>query len=199
MLGYGKIPDQWKSGIPAIADKKFNYTDFNFHEIVDSTEKRALALIRATGGRVDDQTAEVAVQEPKPVAVKLWDDYGSPVERIGHGDARWQWKGDWKVGTRNRMASVAGAEASIEFEGTGAIVTATLLPKGGTATVYLDGKVSRTVDVCSDERDNRNSESMWHVFGLRNGKHTVRVVVDGKPGPGSDQTDVAVEGVVVFR
>ena len=41
MLGYKAIPEEWKSGIPAIADKKFNYTDFTFHTIVDSTEKRA--------------------------------------------------------------------------------------------------------------------------------------------------------------
>ena len=51
MLGYKRIPEQWKSGIPAIADKKFNYTDFTFHEIVASTEKRALALIKSTGGQ----------------------------------------------------------------------------------------------------------------------------------------------------
>ena len=47
MLGYDAIPDDWKSGIPALADKKFDYTDFTFHTIVDSTEKRALALIHA--------------------------------------------------------------------------------------------------------------------------------------------------------
>jgi hypothetical protein len=40
---------------------------------------------------------------------------------------------------------------------------------------------------------------MWHAFGLKAGKHTLRVVVDGKPGPGSDGRDVAVEGLVVFR
>ena len=199
MLGYRGIPDQWKSGIPAIAEKKFSYTDFNFHEIVDSTEKRALALIRATGGKVDGESAEIAVQTPKPIEVPLWDDYGSPVERIAHSDPRWQWKGDWRVAPRNRIASAAGSEASIAFEGTGAILTGTLLPKGGTATVYLDGKLDRTVDVCSDERDNRNTESVWHIFGLPNGRHTVRLVVEGKPGPGSDRTDVAIEGLVTFR
>ena len=199
MLGYRGIPDQWKSGIPAIAEKKFNYTDFNFHEIVDSTEKRALALIRATGGSVDEQSVEVEVQRPKPVEVGLWDDYGSPVERIAPSDPRWRWTGDWQAAARNRTASAAGSEVSIAFEGTGVILTGTLLPKGGTATVYLDGKPDRTVDVCSDEPGNRNSESVWHKFGLPNGKHTVRLVVDGRPGPGSDRTDVAIEGLIVFR
>jgi hypothetical protein len=199
MLGYRRIPDKWKSGIPAIADKKFNYTDFNFREIVASTEKRALALIAATGGRVDEQNAEVNIQQPKPLAVELWDNYGAPVERVAHGDARWQWKGEWRAESRNRTASGAGSEASIEFEGSGVIVAGTLLPKGGTATIYLDGKMERTVDVCSDESSNRNGESVWHAFGLAKGKHTVRLVVDGKPGPGSDRNDVAIEGLVVFR
>ena len=35
MLGYKGIPDEWKGGIPAIADKKFSFTDFTFHGIVD--------------------------------------------------------------------------------------------------------------------------------------------------------------------
>jgi hypothetical protein len=199
MLGYNRIPESWKSGIPAIADKKFSYTDFTFREIVASTEKRALALVSATGGKVADTGVIVAVQRPKPVTVPLWDDYGSPVERIKTADPRWQWKGAWKEDPRNRAASQAGSEATVSFEGTGAILTGSYLPKGGTATVYLDGKLDRKVDVCSDETSNRGGESVWHVFGLKNGKHTVRLVVDGKPGPNSDQTDVLIEGLVVFR
>jgi hypothetical protein len=55
------------------------------------------------------------------------------------------------------------------------------------------------VDVCSDESSNRSGEAVWHAFGLREGKHTLRLVVDGKPGPGSDKTDVAIEGLIIFR
>jgi hypothetical protein len=199
MLGYKQIPDQWKGGIPAIADKKFSYTDFNFHQIVDSTEKRALALIRATGGSVNSESVTIQSEDPKPLDVPLWDDYGSPVERIAHGDARWKWQGEWRADGRNRTATASGAEASIQFTGTGVILLGTLLPKGGTATVYLDGKLSRIVDVCSDEPDNRNSESVWHAFGLPDGNHTLRLVVNGKPGPGSDKNDVAIEGLITFR
>ncbi len=203
MLGYRRIPDAWKSGIPAISGKKFSYTDFTYPEIVASTEKRALALIEATGGKVGADAVEIAVQKPKPLPVPLWDDYGSPVERVKTSDARWEWKGEWKTSGAPdrpvRTASSAGSEAIISFDGTGAIVTGTYLPKGGTATVYLDGKPDRTVDVVSDESQNRGGEAVWHLFGLKKGKHTVRLVVDGKPGPASDATDVAVEGLIVFR
>jgi len=199
MLGYKGIPEGYKSGIPAIADKKFNYTDFTFREIVASTEKRALALIEATGGKVAGDTITVAIEQPKALAVPLWDDYGSPAERVKAADPRFQWKGPWKEDRTTRVASEAGAEVTISFEGSGAILTGTYLPKGGTATVYLDGEVDRTVDVCSDESSNRNGEAVWHAFGLRNGKHTLRLVVDGKPGPGSDKTDVVVDGLIIFR
>ena len=56
MMGYKRIPDQWKSGIPAIADQKFRYTDFTFHTIVDSTVKRAIALVESTGGKIAGDT-----------------------------------------------------------------------------------------------------------------------------------------------
>jgi hypothetical protein len=199
ILGYKAIPENWKSGIPALADKKFNYTDFTFHEIVASTEKRALSLIASTGGKVAGDTVTVATQKPKPLAVPLWDDYGSPVERVAVTDPRWKLKGDWQEYRAGRTATAAGAEAEIAFEGTGAIVFGTYLANGGTASVYLDGKLDRTVDVVSDEGQIRNNESIWHVFGPKNGKHTVRLVVNGKPGPGSDKTDVSIDGLIIFR
>ena len=207
MLGYRGIPEHWKGGIPAIADKKFSYTDFTFHTIVDSTVRRATDLIKSTGGRAEGDTLFVKVQQPKPMTVKLWDDYGSPVERIKSNDARWQWKGQWGEKKQEKRADVRvtkstaqkGAEAVISFEGTGAIVSGPYLPAGGKAAVYLDGKQDRVVDVCSDEDQAKIGESVWHVFGLRNGKHTIRVVVAGEPGPGSKGNDVAIEDLVVFR
>jgi len=207
MLGYKAIPSKWKDGIPAIADQKFSYTDFTFRTIVESTEKRALALIRARGGREEANSILVAVEPPKPTPVALWDDYGSPVERIEAVDSRWQWKGSWKETVQERrkdrrvmkIASEPGAEATVSFEGTGAIVSGTYLPNGGTAAVYLDGKLHKTVDVVSDEKESRIGESVWHAFGLRNSKHTVRLVVSGKPGPGSTGSDVSIEDLIVFR
>src|SRR3954451_3874360 len=200
ILGYKAIPENWKSGIPALADRKFNYTDFTFREIVASTEKRALALIASTGGKVAGDTIPVRTQPPKPMNVPLWDDYGSPVERVAAADPRWQWKGEWKENRAGRLATEQGAEAEIEFEGTGAIVYGTYLPDGGTATIYLDGNVGRTVDVVSDEGQTRNNESIWHVFGLKNDqKHSIRVVLDGKPGPNSTKPDVSIDGLIIFR
>jgi hypothetical protein len=199
MLGYDAIPDEWKGGIPAIADKKFDYTDFTFHTIVDSTEKRTLALIRKTGGRVDGDKVVIHTQSPKAPKLEVWDDYGAPQERINAADPRWTFNAKWKQSPANRMTDTKGAEASISFEGTGAIVAGQYLTNGGKAEVYLDGKLDRTVDVYSDQKGNRSGEAVWHAFGLKPGKHTVRVVALGEPYPGSSGAWVRIDDLIVYR
>ena len=201
MLGYDAIPEDWKGGIPALADKKFDFTDFSFHTIVASTEKRALALIQRTGGRVEGDKVLVKVQPARAARLEVWDDYGSPVERVATSDPRWTFKGDWRADARTatRFSSEKGAEASISFEGTGAIVVGPYLVNGGMIDVYLDGKMSRTLDVYSDEKENRNGESVWHGFKLKDGKHTVRVVVRGEKYKDSSGAEVGITDLVPFR
>lgn len=205
VTGYRNIPDLWRGGIPKIADQKFRYTDFSFRTIVDSNMKRAVALAEKNGGRLKGETLTVRLQPAKPARLELWDDYGSPVERIRVDDPRWSWSGDWKttetLGRRvapRKTASAKGAEASISFEGTGAIVTGMYLPSGGKAEVYLDGKLDRVVDVYPDENASK-SDAVWHLFGLKNGKHTLRLVVLGERYGESKGTDIAIDDLVVFR
>jgi len=209
MLGYKAIPEEWKGGIPALADRKFSYTDFSFHTIVASTDQRAIALVKKTGGRVEGDKLMVKMQQPKAPALEVWDDYGSPAERVGSADSRWQFQGAWKTESKmqrgglgddhTRYTSEKGAEAVITFEGTGAIVTGPYLSNGGKLDAYLDGQPQGTRDVYSDETESKTGEAVWHAFGLKNGKHTVRLVVRGEPGPGSPGSAVGIEDVVVFR
>jgi hypothetical protein len=199
MLGYHAIPDVWKSGIPAIADKKFDYTEFTFHTIVDSTMKRTLALIQKTGGTVASDRATIKTQSPQEPKLELWDDYGSPVERVAISDPRWSFSGPWTTNKNVRTATEKGAEATVAFEGTGVIVVGPYLTNGGTADVYLDGKLARTVDVYPDEDSNKGGESVWHAFGLANRKHTVKVSVRGERYAGSKGSAVGLQDLVVFR
>lgn len=207
MLGYEAIPEKWKSGIPPIADQKFNYTNFTFHTIVESTEKRALALVERNGGRLEGDRLLVKRQEPQAAKLELWDDYGSPAEEIPMDDPRWKLTGAWERVERKQRdrtyvgekAGAKGREARVTFEGTGAILSGPYLPNGGMADFYLDGKLHRTTDVYSDAEQYRFSEAVWHAFGLSEGEHVLRVVVRGEPGPGSAGTDVTLEGLIVFR
>ena len=97
------------------------------------------------------------------------------------------------------MAEAKGAEASIAFEGTGAIVSGPYLPTGGKADVYLDGKFDRTVDVYPDEDSTKGGEAVWHAFGLKPGRHTLRLVVRGEPYPGSKGSQITLESLIIFR
>ncbi len=200
MLGYKRIPDVWKSGIPAIADKKFAYTDFSFHTIVASNEKRAIATVQKTGGRIAGGKLIVKTQAPKPPKLEIWDDYGSPAERVPVSDPRWLWNRTWKTVQHTRIAGDKGAEAAVSFEGTGAIVVGPYLGTGGKVDVFLDGKLDRTLDVYSDEPDrSKGGESVWHAFNLKPGKHTVRLVVRGESYGDSKGTEIGVDSLIVFR
>jgi hypothetical protein len=206
MKGYRAIPEQLKSGIPGIADRKFEYTDYSFNTIVKSTYDHAIEAVKRNGGRVEGDKLVVKAQQAKPPKPELWNDYGSPVERIANSDRRWSWKGDWKTGKDSegrsaapKMSATKGAEASVGFEGTGAILTGLYLPTGGKADVYLDGKLDRTVDVYPDEPHIKTGEDVWHAFGLKDGKHTVRLVVKGEPYSDSTGSDIALTDLVVFR
>ena len=198
VLGYSGIPEIWKSGIPAIASEKFRYTDYSFNTIVESTLKRALALIERNGGRREGDRVLVRVQQPRPPRLETWN-FGTVAERITVDDPRWQFSGPWRTEKDQRIATDKGAEASIRFRGTGAILVGPYLAEGGKADVYLDGKLHRTVDVCSDEKANKRDEAVWHVYGLRPGEHTVRLVVRGEPFGEHTGTAVALQGLVVLR
>ena len=171
MLGYKAIPDEWKGGIPGIADKKFNYTDFTFHTIVDSTEKRTLALIQKTGGRVEGDKIFVNTQPPKAPKLEAWDDYGKPAERIAIDNPRWQWKGAWKLNRQTNVSAEKGAEASIQFQGTGFIVTGPLFrPPAAPPTPTSTANSIKTIDVYPDEDSGKNGESVFHAFHLKKRK-----------------------------
>lgn len=205
MTGYRRIPERWKSGIEAVADQKFDYTDYSFREIVESTFRRALAMTERNGGRQDGDHLLVKIQQPEPARLEVWDDYGEPVERIGVNDPRWTWKGSWTPPRRSsrppevRESAKAGDSGEVTFEGTGAILVGPYLPDGGKVEVYLNGALEATVDVASDEEHEKGDESVWHRFGLTPGRHELRVVVLGEPGPGSSGSRVVIKDLVVFR
>ncbi len=199
ILGYKAIPEIWKSGIPAIADKKFDFTDFTFDTIVASTEKRAEALVKDNGGRADSEMLFVKTQKPKAPKLEIWDNYGTPSERIAANDRRWKFSGPWNDQRYGKQSARFGADAEVKFKGTGAIVVGGLYTNGGKIEILLDGKLDSASDAFSDDLGNKSHEALWHKFGLKNGEHTVRVVVKGEPFGKSTGSLVSIEDLIVFR
>lgn len=201
MLGYKALPNRWTEALEYITDQKFNYTTFSFDSIVASTISRAASVVERHGGKVTPDGLEIPEQKPATLRLEQWDP-GRPAESVPVSDARWSWKGEWERGEERgapfARAETAGSEASVSFEGTGAMLVGQYRDDGGYAEVYLDGrKVADTDGYVAG--GNRRSESLWHAHDLRAGQHTLRVVVSGKRYPRSKGAWIYLHRLVVFR
>src|SRR5262249_21965454 len=94
ILGYSAIPENWKAGIPPLADTKFEFTQSSFNDIVRLTLTHAAKVVEKAGGKVTD--AEFIIPQQEPQAPKLEQfDMGVPEKRIDTLDPEWSWKGKW--------------------------------------------------------------------------------------------------------
>jgi hypothetical protein len=203
MLGFNKIPDEWKSGIAAIADKKFDYTNYSFNTITESTVKRALQVIEMAGGKVTDAEVTIPTQEPKPWKLEQWNP-GVPDKLIKFDDTAWQWKGAWVDETQGKdkkiigkAANGAGAEASLSFNGVAIALVGELSQAGGRADIYLDGKRAGQLDAFIIERTHDNA--LWHVYGLKPGAHTVRIVLRDDADARSKGKKITIQRAIAYR
>jgi hypothetical protein len=203
MLGYERIPEKWKAGIPALADTKFEFTSYSYNEIVRSTLVRAEKVILAAGGTVGPDEVVIPVQSPKAPPLEQWDP-GVPVARVEADQLAWSWKGGWSSQVlknewsswKVRQAGGAGDEATLAFDGTGVAIVGTMSQEGGRADVYLDGAKAGLIDAWIPERTNDND--YWHVTGLANGPHTVRLVVSTDRDARSKGRAILLERAIVY-
>ena len=204
MLGYSKIPEQWKSGIPALAGRRFAFTSYSFDDIVASTLRRAEQVVARAGGTVKGDRLTIPVQAPVPPPLEQWD-MGIPDRIVEVSDPAWQWAGSWQAPTprrdgtpdRGRMTTEAGAEASLTFTGTAITVTGRYGQDGGQADVVLDGKPVHPINGWIPARTSDNA--LWHVYGLAPGEHIVRIRTTGRADARSDGRTVLVSGAIVYR
>jgi len=204
MLGYSGIPEVWKSGIPAIADMKFDYTDYSYQEIVKSTMDRALKVVQKAGGRLQVSELIVPFQEPKAPKLEQWD-MGIPSRKIPATDSAWIWQGDWadergrgsRAQLTGKATGVAGAVATLDFEGSAVILIGPYSQSGGKADVYLDGRKSGEINAWIPERTNDNA--LWHAYGLKPGRHSLRLVTRPDADPRSKATRVEITAALIFK
>ena len=203
MLGYERIPEIWRAGIPALADTPFEFTRYSFNGIVASTLARAERVIAEAGGTVGPAEVVIPIQAPKAPPLEQWDP-GRPV-RVELDDPAWAWQGTWTAETVNndwtswtvRRAGGAGAEATFAFTGTGVAVSGTMGQDGGRADVYLDGAKAGEIDawIPAGTFDN----DYWHLTGLADGPHTVRIAVRQDADARSTGRALRLERAIVYR
>jgi hypothetical protein len=203
ILGYERIPDQWKSGIPRIAGTRFSYTVHTFESIVASTLKRAFKVIESAGGSVTEKEVVVPVQAPQAPPLEQWK-VDPPAKVADRNDPAWTWgpgfveramKDRWNEWTV-RSAAAAGGEAVFRFRGTGVALVGTMTQAGGRADVLLDGQKVGEIDAYIPP--NTHDNALWHAVGLTSGEHEVRVVTRADRDPQSSGTEVVLERAVVF-
>ncbi|MBL8217346.1 MAG: ADP-ribosylglycohydrolase family protein [Bryobacterales bacterium] len=199
MVGYERIPNEWKGGIARIANDKFRYTDFTFETIVDSTLARTIQLVTRTGGKREGETLQVRTQRPKPAPLELWKGRATPKERVPLTDARWKLEGNWRQDKDSRIAAGKGATAVFTFEGTGVALSGNFLPTCGKAEVTIDNRPAKVVDCYPDEQARKGGESLFHVFGLAAGRHTVRLRVLGESIFDSKGTDISLTEAILYQ
>ena len=205
IAGFQKIPEKYRNPIGPVADAKFSFTEYSFNTIVSSTERRALAVIERAGGKIDDEEVLIPVQAAEPPPLEL-SGYGRPAQLISHEDAAWKWQEGWaeekNVAERDqrssRVARHGGAVATLEFTGTGVGLVGELTGDGGRADVFLDGVESELV-ADAYIGPNTHDDDLWRITGLAPGKHTLRVVTQGKADPRSSGQAVRIGYAITFQ
>jgi hypothetical protein len=203
MLGYSGIPEKWKAGIPAIADKPFDYTHTSFNEISRSTVKRAIKAVKKAGGDIQGNELLVPIQIPKPPTLEQWD-MGKPVKRISTLEPSWTWKGNWKEEhfwdtnglLARKISRTPGSEATLSFEGTAIALVGDCTQEGGRADLFLDGEKKGDIDAYIVEQT--FDDDLWHAFGLKPGKHNLRLVSREDADPRSKGNKLSITAAITY-
>ena len=104
-----------------------------------------------------------------------------------------------KLNSHNMLNS-KGDELEFSFEGTGVSLMGNWVKDGGKADIYLDGKKHRSIDTYYDysNQEHRNI-SIWHVFQLKQGKHSVKVVMTGEKNKESRNTNIYITEAIIYK
>jgi hypothetical protein len=203
VVGYRAIPDQWKSGIAAIADRKFDFTQSSYNDICRATMTRAVKIVELAGGKVDGNEIVVPRQTPKAPKLEQWD-MGVPAQRLSLEDQAWNWKGNWsslQEGEPKRrvgmVANGAGAEVEITFNGSAIALIGNCSEAGGRADVYLDGKKVRGIDAYVDSKTWDND--LWHTYNLKPRQHVLKIVARDEAHPRSKGKKLLINEAVIYR
>lgn len=204
VLGYQRLPAASRGEVESIEAVKFQFTEYSFRDIVASSERWALEMIRREGGEVTADTVRIPQQAPVPLAFEE-SGYGRPVRRVMSTDSAWTWGDGWREETvthwgRDRLDRVAvggGHEAVFTFNGTGLGLVGALAENGGRAEVYVDGVRS---DLLADAYVGpaTHDNDLWRIRGLTPGEHTLRIVTLDDADSRSSGKVVRIHCAIVF-
>jgi len=205
--GLSGLPAPYQDAVKAMGDSLFSNTSYSFNKAVDQTMKYAQQLVSQNGGKVTDKDLQIKIQKPEPAKLEIsFPNLVFDKQSDVFADEGWSFKGkwdnyvNWDKKNQSKYSSTKGDEISFTFEGTGVSITGNWFKNGGKADVYVDNVLQRTIDCffyyAQQELENMN---IYHILGLREGKHTVKIVVKGEKRPESQGENVYVSGATVYK
>jgi hypothetical protein len=81
MIGYSKLPDEWKKGVIPVEDMDFRYTTMSLNDVYEIGTKHALEMLEKNGAKIDGENIEIQFQEIKPVVLEVGFEGHYPVSR----------------------------------------------------------------------------------------------------------------------
>lgn len=211
MVGFENLPREMKEGVMMAKDSVFINTDYSFSRAVERTAQYAAMIISQNGGTVTDSIITIAEQLPLPARFEESFPGVVHTETVPvFNSKRWKRKGAWKDHHRTDMqkkeqnpnalvSSRKGDAAEFRFNGTGVALFGHWVKDGGTADIFLDGVLNRTIDTYFFYNGQQHENMvLWHTNGLAPGPHTVSIVVRGEQRPVSLGQRIYVTQAAVF-
>ncbi|MBK8143232.1 MAG: ADP-ribosylglycohydrolase family protein [Chitinophagaceae bacterium] len=210
--GFSNLPPEMQKGVKDVGDSVFINTTYSFNTAVEATYNYALKLILQNGGKVKGDSIIWPVQQFTPA--KFESSFPAVVfdNKVSvFSTGKWNFNGNWnvfkvkswdgKTETEQAMVSKSkGDELELEFNGTGISLMGNWVKDGGKADIYLDGKFHRSIDTYYNysKQEHRNI-SLWHVFQLKPGKHSVKVFVKGEKNKESLDSNIYITEAIIYK
>jgi hypothetical protein len=212
IIGFEKLPAEMKAGVTFMGDSLFINTDYSFKKAVENTYKYANQIINENGGKTTENEISIASQFPvaPPLEVSFPEVVLNKKISVFEKDA-WIFTGNWKTNQRagwqggkpldqSMFAEKAGDAIEISFTGSGISINGNWVKDGGKAEVYLDGQLVRTIDTYYNyNKQEHDNVTIWHITGLAEGQHRVKLLVKGEKKPESMGTIVYITQAVIYK
>ena len=167
LIGFEKIPAQWKVGLEQIEDQKFDYCDYSLKDVYEVNYRLAGELVARGGGSVGESSWIIQRQRPEaPDEVEIGFEGLTPSVLIDMPDSS----------LRDKY--------SVAFEGRAFVVNGFLDGDKGDARyeVRVDGKLLETITLEANYH-NRRTPLLWN-YDLEAGSHQLEIAkVSGEGNP----------------
>ena len=171
LLGFEKIPAQWKLGLDKVENLKFSYSDYSLNDVYQVNYRLAAEMVKRNRGSVNDKAWTIELQTPRaPEKLEVGFEGLIPVKRVALRQVKIE------------------KSFSTTFEGRGFVVSGRMPDNSSQARceVFVDGRLIEKVLLKGAYHDRR--DPLFWNYDLAEGTHQLeirKVEGDGVPVLGS--------------